>query len=445
MSSVAGSATPSRGLLRILGLAFGMAAVVGNMVGVGIMRTPGPTAGRLGEPALIYLVWLGLGIYVLMAANTLAELATAIPKAGGPYVYVRRAFGDYLGFVSGWGDFVIQSIAIGYLSVAASEFLAQVLPVLVGHEQFVAPGLIVIFATLNSLGLRTSSTLVQLVSVFKVLMLLALVAAAFSYSGAPVNPARAVAVGTHAAGIVAIIVSMQLVMEVYGGFNCACYFSEETDHPGRTVPRALLYGVLLVMGIYLAVNAAVLHVMSPAELGRSKLAVGEALARLYGPPAGIAVALLAVIATLGVLNTAMLLAPRILYGMSRDGLSTAGGTYVTRQGVPLPALWLSAGSGLVFATLGGFESLYAAGAFLNTFTDLLSNGALFMLRRREPDLPRPYLAFGYPWIPGIVLVSASVLLTAFVLGNRGPSLVAVGALVVTYPLFRLIRRSRPAG
>src|ERR1700730_14045583 len=130
MSSVAAPTSPGRGLLRILGLAFGIAVVVGETVGVGIMRTSGQTAGRLGDPALIYLVWVGVGVFVLMVANTLAELATAIPKAGGPYVYVRRAFGDYLGFASGWGDFGIQSIAIGYLAVASSEFLAQALPAL---------------------------------------------------------------------------------------------------------------------------------------------------------------------------------------------------------------------------------------------------------------------------------------------------------------------------
>ena len=116
MSTVASGALPGRALLRILGLAFGIAVVVGDTVGVGIMRTPGVTAGRLGSPALIYLVWLALGVYVLMAANTLAELATAIPKAGGPYVYVRRAFGDFWGLVSGWGDFFIQTIAIAYLA-----------------------------------------------------------------------------------------------------------------------------------------------------------------------------------------------------------------------------------------------------------------------------------------------------------------------------------------
>ena len=118
MSSAAAITSPGPGLLRILGLAFGIAVVVGETVGVGIMRTSGQTAGRLGDPALIYLVWVGVGIFVLMVANTLAELATAVPKAGGPYVYVRRAFGDHLGFVSGWGDYAIYVLADGYLAIA---------------------------------------------------------------------------------------------------------------------------------------------------------------------------------------------------------------------------------------------------------------------------------------------------------------------------------------
>jgi len=443
MATVAAGTRPGRGLLRILGLAFGIAVVVGDTVGVGIMRTPGATAGRLHDPALIYLVWLALGIYALIAANTLAELATAIPQAGGLYVYVRRAFGDFLGFVCGWGDFGIQSIAIGYLAVASSEFLAQALPSLAGRENLIAPALIVGFAALNSVGLRTSSATAQLVSLLKVLLLAALVVAAFAVAplGARATPVPAV---HGAAGLIAISVSMQIVLEVYGGFNAACYFSEETTDPGRTVPRALLYGVLLVMVVYLAVNAALMHVLTAAELGASKLAAGDALAKLFGPAAGTAVALVAVGASLGVLNTCMLVAPRILYGMSRDRLFMSPGSYVTRRGVPLPALWLSAASATVFAALGSFETLYAASAFLAACTDLLCNGALFVLRRREPQLPRPYRAFGYPWVPGIVLLAAAGLLIAFILGNPRPSLLALGVLLLTYPLFRFARGARQA-
>ena len=440
MSSVAAIAPPGRGLLRILGLAFGVAVVVGNTVGVGIMRTSGPTAGRLGQPVLIYLVWLGVGIFVLMVANTLAELATAMPKAGGPYIYVRRAFGDYLGFVCGWGGVAIHVLADGFLAIASSEFLAEIWPVLAGRESLVATALIVLFAALNSLGLRTSSTAQQLLSLLKVLMLAALVIAAFSYPGPPSH--AAVAMTAPAVGFVAVVVSMQTVLEVYDGFNGACFFSEETTDPDRTVPRALLYGALLVIGIYLAVNAALLHVLSPAEMGASKLAAADALARVWGPPARIATAVLALVASLSVLNVCILLPPRILYSMSRDRLFVSSGTFVTRHGVPLASMWLSAGAATVVASVGGFDTLYTATAFLSACEFLLCSGALFVLRRREPTLRRPYRAFGYPWVPGIALITSAALLVVFVLGNTGPSLLAIGVVAVTYPLFRFVQRRR---
>ena len=443
MSSTAAIAAPARGLLRVVGLAFGIAVVVGDTVGVGIMRTSGPTAGRLERPMLIYLVWLAVGIFVLMVANTLAELATAIPKAGGPYVYVRRAFGDYLSFVSGWGSVAVQIFAVGYLAIASSEFLAEVWPALAGRETLVATAVIALFAALNSLGLHASSTAQQLLSLLKVLMLAALVVAAFTYSGPPAHAAHAAAVATPGVGFVAAVVSMQTILEVYDGFYSACFFSEETTDPDRTLPRALLYGTLLVIGIYLAVNAALLHLMSPAELGASKLAAADALARVYGPPARKAVALLALVASLGVLNVSMLLAPRILYSMSQDRLFMSSGTYVTRHGVPLASMWLSAAGAIVVANFGGFETLYTAASFLSAGVFLLCCGALFVLRRREPALRRPYLAFGYPWVPGIALITSALLLVVFVLGNTRPSVLAIGVVALTYPLFRWVQRRHP--
>jgi APA family basic amino acid/polyamine antiporter len=440
MSSVAAVASPGRGLLRILGLGFGLAVVVGETVGVGIMRTSGPTAGRLGAPALIYLVWLGVGIFVLTVANTLAELATAMPKAGGPYVYVRRAFGDYLGFVSGWADYAMYVLAVGYLAIAGSEFLTRIWPGLTGMENLIATALIVLFAGFNSLGLHASSAAQQLLSLLKVLMLAALVIGAFTYPGSPSHPAHTAVMVAGGAGFVAVVVSMQTVLEVYGGFNSPCYFSEETINPDRNLPRALLLGVLLVIVIYLAVNAALLHVLSPAELAGSKLAAADALARVYGPPARVAIAVLAVVATLSVLNVCMLSAPRILYGMSRDGLFTSWGTRVSRHGVPLAGTWMSAAGAIVVANVGGFDTLYTAAAFLNACDYLLCGAALFALRRWEPDLRRPYRARGYPWVPAIALLGTAVLLVVFVVGNTGPSVLALAVVAVTYPLFRVVQR-----
>jgi APA family basic amino acid/polyamine antiporter len=445
MSSVASITSTTRGLLRVVGLAFGIAVVVGDTVGVGIMRTSGPTAGRLGQPALIYLVWLGVGMFVLTVANTLAELATAIPKAGGPYVYVRRAFGDFLGFVSGWGSAAVQVFAVSYLAIASSEFLEELWPpALAGHETLAATTMIALFAALNSFGLRASSTAQQLLSLLKVLMLAALVVAAFTYSASPSHPPHAAAVSAPAVGFVAVVVSMQTVLEVYDGFYSACFFSEETTDPDHTLPRALLYGTLLVIGIYLAVNAALVHLMSPAELGVSKLAAADALARVFGPPARKAVALMALVASVSVLNVSLLLAPRILYSMSQDRLFVSSGTYVTRQGVPIASMWLSAAAAIVIANFGGFDTLYTASSFLSACVFLLCCGALFVLRWREPTLRRPFLAFGYPWVPGIALTTSAVLLVVFILGNTRPSLLAMAVVAVTYPVFRFLQRRREA-
>jgi APA family basic amino acid/polyamine antiporter len=298
---------------------------------------------------------------------------------------------------------------------------------------------IVLFAAFNSLGLRASSAAQQLLSLLKVLMLAALVAAAFAYTGSPSAAPHAAAAAAPGVGFVAIVVSMQMVLEVYDGFYSACFFSEETTDPDRTLPYALLSGTLLVVGIYLAVNAALLHLLSPGELGASKLAPADALARVYGPPARRAVTLVALIASLGVLNVSILLAPRILYSMSRDRLFVPSGSYVTRHGVPLASMWLSALGAIVIASFGGFDTLYTAAGFLSTCAFLLCGGALFVLRWREPTLRRPYRAFGYPWVPAIALITAAVLLVVFVLGNTRPSLLAIGVVAVTYPLFRFVQ------
>src|SRR5499427_3198835 len=206
MSTVAISGMPTRGLLRILGLAFGVATVVGGMVGMGILRTTGTIDGMLASPRLIYIVWLVGGVYALLAVNTYAELATAVPRAGGPYVYVRRAFGNYLGFVSGWCDLANMTASMAFIGVACSGFLASLVPPVAGHESLVAPTLIATLAAVNSLGLKTGSALQQLLTWLKVLLLLVLVGAAFAYSGIAAAPMHPVHAPAPVADLAAVII-----------------------------------------------------------------------------------------------------------------------------------------------------------------------------------------------------------------------------------------------
>lgn len=436
-----------RGLLRILGLGFGVAVLFGGTVGVGIMRTSGATAGRLGDPALIYAVWAGIGLFVLIAANSLAELGTAIPRAGGPYVYVQRAFGNYVGFVSGWGDFSIQMLASGYLAMAAGEFSASLWPALAGHEATLATALILLFTGLHALGLRASSVGQQWLSAAKALLVVGLIVAAFMADvPVPAVAATAATSAVHAAtglaALVPLIVSMEVVVEVYGGYNSACYFAEETQDAARTLPRSLLIGVLAVIAVYLAMNGALLHLMAPAELGNSKLAAADALARAYGPMAYKAVTVVAIVATLGVLLSTLLMAPRVLLAMGRDGLFLRAGARISARGVPSAALWLTSACSIVTVYAGGFDTLYAATGFLNACDILLCGLALFVLRAREPGLARPFRAWGYPWVPGIGVAVAALLLVAFILGNREPSLLGLLFIAIATPVYLVMRRLR---
>jgi len=442
MSTVAVSGMPTRGLLRILGLAFGVATVVGGVVGMGILRTPGTIAGLLGSSRLIYVAWLVGGVYVLLAVNTYAELATAVPRAGGPYVYVRRGFGNYLGFVTGWCDLANLTASMAFMGVACSEFLTPLVPGVAGHESLVAPILIVILAALNSLGLKTGSALQQLLTLLKVLLLLVLVAAAFAYTGSTPATAQPAAPAVPVSELGAIIVALQLIFGVYAGYNGACYFSEEVTDPGRTLPRSMFGGTLLVIALFLLINAALLRILTPAALSATTLPAADALAVIYGPVARTAVFFVAAASALAVLHATVLLAPRVLYGMSRDGLFMRSGMYVTRSGVPLVAMWIATGIAVAFTQMGNFVFLFALVTVICVFMDLLCALALFVLRRREPHLPRPYRAFGYPWIPGIVVVTCTGLLIACILANPQPSLIAVAVMGAAVPLFRYVCPAR---
>lgn len=226
-----------------------------------------------------------------------------------------------------------------------------------------------------------------------------------------------------------------------------CYFSEELTDPGRTLPRSMFGGTLLVIALYLLINAALLRVLTPAALSASTLPAADALAILYGPVARTAVNLVATASALALLHATVLLAPRIVYGMSRDGLFMQSGMYVTRSGVPLVAMWVATAITVAFTQLGNFVFLFALGTVIGVFTDLLCALALFVLRRREPRLPRPYRAFGYPWIPGTVVVTCAALLIACILANPRPSLIAVTVIAAAVPLVRYVcpARVRPVG
>ncbi|HEV2644232.1 MAG TPA: APC family permease, partial [Candidatus Elarobacter sp.] len=389
-----------RRLLRVLGVGFGVAAVIGGTIGFGILRTPGLVAARLPDPWLILGVWALGGVYALLDANCTTELTTLMPEAGGPYVFARAAYGDFTGFVIGLGDWLQNTVALALVGVSLAEYVGVLAPPLAGAVGPVAAAVLAALTAVQLLGVRVGSVVQQWSSTAKTLAFAVLIGALFwAGGGASVAPAAPVLVRPHGAWMIllGVVASFRAVVSTYGGWNTAIYFSEEDVDPGRNLPRALIGGLLLVVAIYMLTNLALLHVLTPAQIAASSLPVAAAAQAVFGGATGRVITALALVSLLSILNATVLLTPRVLYGLGRDGLAPAAVTRVSRGGTPVTATLLSGGIAIMLALAGTFEALLAAYALVGVLIGVVVNASLFTLRRRWPERARPYRARGYPW------------------------------------------------
>ncbi len=430
-------------LLRILGLGFGLAVVVGGIIGVSIFRLPGPIAALLGKSWLILTVWLLGGIFTLLNANYTAELATMLPKAGGPYVYAHHAFGDFAGFVVGWSDWLGNVAALAFLQIAFAEYAVALFAPSFHRVGLVAVVFLLLLTFLNWRGVRAGSGTQQVTSFLKAIALLAFVVACFALGGrggSVVAQSAAVAAPTTPFALfVAIVLAFQLVIGAYGGWNSVIYFAEEDENPGRNIPRSLHVGVLLVIGLYLLVNLALLHVLSEAQMAASKLAAADAMQLVFGARGGQIVTVLALLSIFGIVNAVLMFTPRTLYALARDGLVSRHALKVNEGGTPVVALAVTALVAVVLIALGTFEKLMAIYAFFGVANNIILLGALFFLRRRAPDLPRPFRTWAYPFAPLAVLGISVALFVGFIISDPRNSLHAILLLAVSYPIYRWVK------
>lgn len=423
-------------LLRILGAGFGVAVIVGAVIGVGILRTPGEVAGHLADRRLILAMWTAGGIYALLAAASVTELGTMLPETGGYFVFSRRAFGDAVGFTVGWTDWIGQTSAIAYASVAFSEFATALVPSLAGRETWIGIAVIVLFGALQWTGIRASSRVQQATSLIKAIAFLALVGACFWFGGArsaAPAPARTEPL------FVALILAVQAIILTYDGWYEALYFTEEIRDPVRQLPRSMIGGVALVIVIYVLVNAALVYVLPLGVLAGSKLPAADAALLLFGKSGGTLVTALSLISLPPMVNAVMLCAPRILYAMSRRGLFPSKMAEVSARGNPDWALAMTLALAILLATSGTFKALIATASVIFVVNHCFALTALFVLRRREPALARPFRAWGYPWISAIVLLAALGILVGSLYSDPRHSLYAAGLIALSFPVYRMLR------
>ncbi len=413
--------------MRILGLGFGLAVIIGAILGIGILRTPGLVAAQLGQPSVILLVWLLGGLYMLLGAVCLAELGTMLPKAGGYYVYARHAFGDTVGFAVGWADWVTYCCVLGYVSIVIGEFSAELVPSLAPSAKIISVGSLLLLSGMQWKGLRISSGFQEWTSAVKFAAFLALVVAALLSAGT-VEPRETVAPAPAGLGIVGLVVALQSVIITYGGWQSALYFTEETRDPEHNLPRSMIIGVVSVIVIYLLVNIALLVVLPMPVLAGSILPAADAAQVFLGARGGQLIMVLSIVSLPPLLNAIMMIGTRILFAMGRDRLIWQGTASVNAGGTPGTAMLVTTAVAIALILGGTFERLVAFASFFLAVNYVVSCVALIDLRRREPETPRPFRAWFYPWSVIVVLAGAAAFLVAFILEDTSNSLAALGLL-----------------
>jgi amino acid transporter len=433
------SGRPAPALARQLGVWSAIAIVVGSMIGSGIFRVPSATAAQVGTPGGMMLVWVAGGGVALCGALTLAELAALYPRAGGLYVYLDEAYGSLAAFLVGWLFLVIAPASIGAVALVFAEYLGRLLPVLQDQTRAVAAGGVMLVAAWNYRSLRFGAAVQNLSSAAKVLAILALTAAAFAW-GPGQQGERPVTLGLAPGSWSGFGLGLVTVLWAYNGWQDATYVGGEVRDPGRSLPRALTLGTLIVTGVYLAVNAAYLVVLPVDEIARSPLVAADVAVRLFGDVGNVLIAALVCVSTFGTMNSGTMCYPRIFYAMAEDRLFFRGIAAVhPAYGTPHAAIVLTAVLAIAFLWVRTFEQLIEIFILSVLPFWALGAGAVIVLRRRRPELPRPYRTPGYPFVP-ILFIAATVGLVLNSLvrhpWSTGASFAAILAGVPMYYLWR---------
>lgn len=430
---------PASGLLRVFGVAFGLAVIIGNTIGAGILRTPGQIAEYLPASVLFLSVWVLGGLYAILGANALSELAVMMPRSGGQTVFVRRALGPFPGFVVGWSDWVSTAGSCALVALVIGEYTGALVPSLAPYEAAIALLATLWFAGIQAFGARAAGRTQLLTSTLKALAFLVLVVACFLAPATGAVDTMAAADVTAMPLALALVLALQAVIYTYDGWTGVIYFSEEVENPQRDIPRSMLGGVAAVTAVYLLVNLAFLHVLPIQQMAGDELVAASAGAVVFGEWGATIIRLLTVISMLSAVNALILMAPRVLYAIGDAGL-LPGTTRVDARGTPVVAHWISTAVALLFIATGTVQFVIAVTAFFFVANYTLSYVSLFVLRAREPDLPRPYRAWGHPWTTGLVLAGSLAFLAASVLADTRNSVYSLGLLALSVPVYLILKQ-----
>jgi basic amino acid/polyamine antiporter, APA family len=436
-------------LPRRIGWFTAACVLVSNVVGTGIFTTTGFMARDLGHPGLILVIWLMGGLIALAGALSYSELGAALPVAGGEYVYLRRAYGPFIGFLSGWTSFAVgfsAAIAAGAMSFAA--YMNQLLP-LDGERGLLSTviALVLLWSiTIFHLAGRGAGGLLQrMLTVLNMGAILTLIAAGVIGGNGDWTHLRLS--NTQATPTVGLsVVSLIFALYAYSGWNAAVYLAGEVTEPARAVPRILISGMLFVMLLYLALNAFYFYALPVTDLAQPPLlpVASKAATALLGVDAARFVTMLLCLIITGAMSAMVWAGPRVYFAMATDGLipsyfAKTSGT----QDTPITATLLQSIWASVLILSGSFEQLVIYSGTVLTIFSALAVGAVLILRIKEPDLPRPYRTPFYPFVPSFFILMSIVIVWNTVAERPLEAGMGLATVLAGTPLYVLWQRCRP--
>jgi basic amino acid/polyamine antiporter, APA family len=443
---------PRTELKRALGAWAAASIVVGTVIGSGIFLVPKTMIQRVGSVEAVFAVWVVGGLLSMAGALSYAELAAALPEAGGEYAFLREAYGPLWGFLYSWTQMwvaksgSIATLATGFFLYLTTFFeplkgVVYTVPLPIGpnggpleiqYGQIFAIALILFLAWINYFGVKIGGNVQVAVTFLKVALIAAIIIAGLALGQAHAPDTAAVAPLTFSGFIAALVAALW----AYDGWNNVSMVSSEIKDPQKNLPRALIGGTLAVVAIYMLANAAYFHVLSPTEVAGSTRVAAEMMRRIFHAPGAAAVSIAAMISIFAALNGSILSGARVPYAAARDGYFFSAVARVHPDhhtpGVSIIVLNLWA---CLLVLSGKYDDLFNLVIFASWILYGMTAAAVLVLRHKQPDLVRPYRALGYPVIPLLFVAGALILLITTFLERQRESLIGLGLMALGIPFY----------
>jgi basic amino acid/polyamine antiporter, APA family len=429
-------------LPRQIGVFNAVAVLVGITIGSGIFRVPATVAAQLHDPGPVLLCWVLGGVVAVCGALTIAELAGALPRSGGVFTYLLESFGPVPAFMFGWTELtIVRASALGAIATIFAEYLSYFVHMTPTQVRYAAAGAIILIGLVNYIGVQKAAVVMTFATIPKYIAVMALGILAFTAStGSASHFTPAWSSGLHLSALATALIS---VMWTYDGWADLAFMGGEVKNPQRTLPLALVLGTLCVMLVYLVVNIGFMYLLPLPQMAQSKLIAATAAEHipLFGGLGASIIAAVAMVSAFSGLNGSMMTGPRIFFAMADRGLFFRGISHISpRFKSPSAAIWLATALGVIYVLQNDFAQL--ADKFILGIWPFyaLAVAGVFVLRRKRPDLERPYRAVGYPFVPILFLLASLGMVVNALITDPVNTGVTFGIILVGAPVYYLWRR-----